>query len=227
MKKTDMQLKLDIEEELRWDPKVNAARIGVTVEKGAVSLLGSVDTYPEKWAAQDATKRVTGVRTVAHDLTVKVLEGHKRSDSDIAVATQSVLTWNVLVPRAVTATVHNGAVTLAGEVSGNYQRDAAERAVRHLTGVVAVRNSITLERGPAAAQVKEKVQAALQRQAMSDVNSIHIETSGGKVTLTGHASSWQSIEDAANAAWAAPGVTEVIDQVKMSMTLGAPSLQPG
>jgi osmotically-inducible protein OsmY len=108
---------------------------------------------------------------------------------------------------------------LQGQVNGNYQRDAAKGAVRHLAGVVSVQNSITLEHRASAAQVKETVQAALQRQATSDVASVHIETSGGKVTLTGHASAWQSIEDAANAAWAAPGVTEVIDQMKMSMTL--------
>jgi osmotically-inducible protein OsmY len=188
------------------------------VDKGAVSLLGAVDTYAEKWAAEEATKRVGGVRTVAHDLTVKLLSEHARSDSDIAAAVQSALTWDVVVPKAVTANVQEGAVTLEGQVTGNYQRDAAERAVRHLAGVVAVHNCITLKSGVSAALVKEKVQAALQRQAKTDADSIHIDTSGGKVTLTGHASSWQSIEDAAEAAWAAPGVTEVVDQVKMSMT---------
>src|ERR1700691_1612727 len=105
MKKTDLQLKQDIEEELLWDPMVNAAQIGVTVNNGAVSLLGSVDTYAEKWAAEDATKRVSGVRTVAQDLTVKLLGEHKRSDSDIAAAVQNALKWDVYVPKTVTATV--------------------------------------------------------------------------------------------------------------------------
>jgi osmotically-inducible protein OsmY len=223
MNKSDTQLKRDIEEELRWDPKVNAARIGVTVEGGAVSLLGAVDTYPEKWAAENATKRVSGVRTVAQDLTVRVLTDHMRSDPEIAAATQSVLTLDVSVPPAVTATVRQGAVKLEGEVAWNFQREAAERSVRHLPGVVAVKNSIRLKPQASVAQVKEKVQAALQRQATSDAKSIHIETSGGKVTLTGHASSWQSIEDAANAAWAAPGVTEVVDLLKMTMTPSSPA----
>jgi osmotically-inducible protein OsmY len=217
--KTDMQLKQDIEEELLWDPRVNAAQIGVTVDKGAVSLLGTVDTYAEKWAAEDATKRVGGVRTVAQDLTVKVLGEHQRSDSEIARAVQSALEWNVSVPKAVTAKVQHGEVTLEGMVPWNFQRDAAERAVRHLAGVVAVHDCLTLKPHASAAQVKEKVEAALQRQATKDAKSIHIDTSGGKVTLTGHASSWQSIEDATSAAWAAPGVTEVVDQVKMSTTL--------
>ncbi len=219
MHKTDNQLKQDIEEELRWDPKVNAAQIGVSVDQGAVSLLGAVDTYAEKWAAEEATKRVNGVRTIAQDLTVKVLTDHVRSDSDIAAATQTALESDVVVPKTVTAKVQHGAVTLEGQVTWNYQRDAAGRAIRHLAGVVAVHNLIALKPQVSATEVKEKVQAALQRQATADANSIHIETSGGKVTLTGHASSWQSIEDAANAAWAAPGVTQVVDQVKMSMTL--------
>jgi osmotically-inducible protein OsmY len=217
MNKTDMQLKQDIETELRWDPKVNAAQIGVTVDKGAVSLLGAVDTYAEKWAAEDATKRVGGVRTVAQDLTVKILSEHARSDSEIAAAVQHALKWDVFVPNEVTAKVERGAVTLEGLVTWNYQRDAAEHAIRFLAGVVAVYNHLALKPQASAAQVKEKVEAALQRQAAADAKSIHIETSGGKVTLTGKASSWQAAEDAANAAWAAPGVTEVVDRVSKSM----------
>ena len=218
MTKTDMQLKQDIESELRWDPMVNAAQIGVTVDKGTVSLLGSVDTYAEKWAAEDATKRVSGVRAVAQDLTVKVLVEHKHNDSEIAEAALSALKWDVYVPSTVTANVTNGVVTLGGQVHWNFQRESAERAVRFLTGVVSVQNSIALKPDTASAsKVKEGVQAALQRQATADASSIHIETSGGQVTLTGHASSWQAIEDAANAAWAAPGVTDVRDQLKMQM----------
>ena len=220
MAKTDVQLKQDIEQELSWDPKVNAAQIGVSVDHGAVSLLGTVDTYAQKWAAEDATKRVSGVRTVAHDLTVKVLSEHVRSDSDIAGAVQSTLKWDVLVPKAVTAVVRDGWVTLAGQVDWNFEREAAERAVRYLTGVVSVSNSITLKKTEAsAAQVKEKVEAALQRQATTDANSIHVDTNGSQVTLTGHASSWQSVVDASNAAWAARGVSQVIDKLKVQMTI--------
>jgi osmotically-inducible protein OsmY len=218
MNKTDLQLKTDIEEELRWDPKVNAAQIGVTVDKGAVSLLGSVDTYAQKWAAEDATKRVSGVRTVAQDLTVKILGEHKRSDSDIAAAVKNALEWDVYIPSTVTATVREGVVTLEGQVSWNYQREAGARAVRYLTGVVSVYNLVTLKPETSPAQVKEKISAALQRQATADAKSIKVDASGGKVTLTGQASSWQSIEDAANAAWAAPGVTDVVDHVKHEMT---------
>ena len=219
MKKTDMQLKEDIVEELLWDPQVNAAQIGVSVHQGAVTLLGTVDTYAEKWAAEDATKRVSGVRAVAQDLTVAILSDHMHSDTDIAAALQNAFEWNVYIPKTVTARVESGSVTLEGQVIWNYQRVVAERAARCLTGVVAVHNSIMLKPRTSATQVKQKVLAALHRQAVADGKSIHIETEGGKVTLTGHASSWQSIEDATNAAWAVPGVTEVIDQLMISMTI--------
>ena len=208
----------DIESELRWDPKVNSAQIGVSVNEGAVTLLGDVDSYPQKSAAEDAAKRVSGVRTIAQDLKVKVLTDHKRDDSDIASAVQSALKWDVWTPKSVTAKVQDGAVTLEGQATWNFERDAAERAVRNLTGVTSVYNTIKLKPQASTAQVKEKIQSALQRQATTDTNSIHIDTAGSKVTLTGHASSWQSIEDAASAAWAAPGVTDVVDQVKMQMT---------
>jgi osmotically-inducible protein OsmY len=216
MTKNDLELKQDIEAELRWDPKVNAAQIGVSVDKGAVSLLGAVDTYAQKWAAEDATKRVTGVRTVALDLTVKILTEHKRTDSDIAAAVQSALTWDVYVPKTVTAKVQQGAVTLEGQVVWMYERDAAERAVRYLAGVVSVYNAILIKPNSSAAQVKETVQAALQRQAIADGQTIQVDTSGSKVTLTGHASSLRAIQDATWAAWSAPGVTEVVDHLKMA-----------
>ena len=217
MTKTDAQLKTDIEEELRWDPKVNAAQVGVSVDKGAVSLLGAVDTYAEIWAAEDATKRVSGIVSFKQDLTVKIRPEHLRSDDEIVAAAQSALRWDVFVPKGVTAKATFGAVTLEGQVSWNYQRDAAERAVRYLTGVVAVFNMITLKPEVSPTQIKEKVEAALQRQATADANSIHIATTGGKVTLTGSATSWQSIEDAANAAWSASGVTEVVDRVNLAV----------
>ncbi len=216
MTKTDNQLKQDIEAELRWDPKINAAQIGVTVDQGAVSLLGAVDSYPQKWAAEDATKRVAGVRTVAQDLTVKILGNHARSDSDIAIATQRALTGNVLVPSTVTAKVHDGIVTLEGRVAWNFEREAAANAVRYLTGVVSVGNNITLVPEPTVGQVQEQVEAALLRQARTDARSIHIATSGATVTLTGQAASLRAIEDAADAAWAAPGVSMVIDQMTVA-----------
>ncbi len=214
-----MQLKSDVEAELKFDPMVNAVQIGVTVESGAVTLRGVVDTYPDKWAAEDATKRVSGVRAVAQDLSVKVLSAHARSDSEIATAVQNALKWDVCVPSTVSAKIEKGVVTLEGETVWNYQRDASERAVRFLTGVTAIHNFIRLTPHVSAVEVKANVRAALDRQAAKDAATIQVDTLGSVVTLTGYASSWQSIEDAAAAAWAAPGVTEVVDHVKRHMTI--------
>lgn len=211
--KSDIQLKEDIERELNFDPKVNDALIGVSVDKGVVSLRGVVDTYAEIWAAEEAIKRVSGVRTFAQDLKVQVLNGDMHSDTEIAGAVQSALKWDVYVPNSVTAKVTNGSVTLEGQVEWNYERDEAERAVRHIAGVFTIYNSISLKPQPSIERVKEKVQEALQRQATEDANSIKVETAGGKVTLSGHATSWQSIQDAAKAAWAAPGVTDVVQNI--------------
>jgi osmotically-inducible protein OsmY len=112
--KTDLQLKKDVEDELQWEPKINAARIGVSVRNGAVSLTGEVDTYPEKWAAEAAAKRVGGVRSVAEDLAVKVLGTDKHSDAAIAEAALKALNWDIWVPNTVTLTVQDGRVTLQG-----------------------------------------------------------------------------------------------------------------
>ncbi|HTB78879.1 MAG TPA: BON domain-containing protein [Polyangiaceae bacterium] len=144
--KTNAQLKQEVEEELRWDLKVNAAQIEVSVDGGSVSLRGSVDTFGEKWAAEDVARRVNGVGAVVHDLSVKLLGEHVRKDSDIAIAIRNTLSWDVFVPRGLTARVQNGAVSLGGQVDWTYQRDAAERAIRNLTGVVSVHNAIVLRK---------------------------------------------------------------------------------
>jgi len=219
MTKTDIQLKHDIEKELAFDPRINAAQIGVTVDHGAVALLGTVDHYAEKWAAETATQRVSGVRTVALDLKVKLLGPHQRSDAELATAVQQALERDVFVPRTVTAEVQHSQVTLKGQVNWHYQLDAAERAVRYLKVVVGVTNSITMMPEASATQVKELVEAALQRQDPADAKKIHVATSGSKVTLTGHAFSFQAVRDASDAAWGAPGVTQVVDQVQVQLTM--------
>lgn len=217
MTKTDRQLKQDIETELLWDPRVNASQIGVGVDAGVVSLFGTVDTWPQKWAAEEATKRVAGVRTVAQDMTVKVLAEHASTDTDLAAAVQTALQRDLSVPATIGAEVERGVVTLRGKATWHFERAAAERAVRNLRGVVAVHDSVTLDDRAAGdpsgkpSQVERGVVAALARQSSHHATSIHVKSEGGKVTLTGHVSSWQELGDASTAAWAAPGVTEVVD----------------
>ncbi|MDB4942194.1 MAG: putative periplasmic phospholipid-binding protein [Labilithrix sp.] len=217
--KTDRQLKLDIETELAWDPELNAAQVGVSVDDGAVTLLGAVDTYAQKCAAEVATKRIYGVKAIAQRLTVKLAPDHERTDEDLAAAAQNALRSNVTVPSSVTAHVERRVVTLQGDVRWNFEREAAENAVRCLTGVEVLRNEVAVTTTrPPVVEVKDQIRAALERQAAKDTSSIHIHTTGHTVTLTGHASSWQSMEDAAAAAWAAPGVTHVLDFVKLQIS---------
>ena len=218
MNNVDTQLKEDVEQELRWDPSLNAARIGVSVDAGNVTLLGTVDTFAEKWAAERATKRVGRCRSVKQELEVKLRSEHQREDLALGAATQNVLDWDVFVPKGVTAKVKDGWVTLDGTVTWNFQREAAERAMQHTVGVTGISNCIVLKGHAVASQVKTEVEAALLRQANANAASIKVTEVGGKVTLTGHASSWQAIEDATGAAWSAAGVNEVIAEVRMIMT---------
>jgi osmotically-inducible protein OsmY len=142
MRKSDARLKLEIEQELRWDPLVSAAGIAVNVEGGKVSLVGSVDTCAKKWAAHAAAQRVGGIGTVAQSITVSLLPELQRTDSQLATATRLVLASNLAVPATVTARVENGWVILEGQTTRNYERDAAERAVSQLSGVAGVHNRI-------------------------------------------------------------------------------------
>lgn len=213
--KTDLQVQRDVEEELRCDPRVEAGQITVTAQRGAVELKGTVATYAARWAAEDAAKRVEGVRTVKHDLIVDLPVRHQRSDATLAAAVEAALAWDVCVPETVTSSVAAGAVTLKGFVTWNFQREAATAAVRRLAGVVAVHEEIVLAPRNTLVEVREHVMAALRRQARRDGRSIQVASSAGKVTLSGHATSRQAIEEAVTTAWAAPGVTEVIDRVEL------------
>jgi osmotically-inducible protein OsmY len=207
--KTDLELKADVERELEWEPSVDAARIGVAVKDGAVTLSGEVSSYVEKWQAVKAAERVYGVRAVADELVVRLPDDHVRSDFDIARAAANALEWNTSVPPTVKATVENGHITLHGEVEWEYQREAAERAVRSLMGVRGVTNLITVKPKVNPLDVKAKIQAALTRHAAIDARSIQVETQNATVVLKGHAHSRAEADAAAAAAWSTPGVKRV------------------
>jgi osmotically-inducible protein OsmY len=214
--KTDLELKTDIENELRWEPSVKETHIGVSVKEGVVTLTGHVDSFAEKYAAERAVKRVQGVRAVANELTVKLPGSSERTDEDIAIAVVNALKSSLWVPHdKIKATVRNGWVTLEGEVNWQYQKNRAENAIRYLTGVIGVTNLITVKPAVSPSELKSKIEDAFKRTAELDARRITVEVDGGRVTLRGTVSSVAEREEAARAAWAAPGVHSVVNLINV------------
>jgi osmotically-inducible protein OsmY len=215
--KTDLQLQRDVAEELRWDPSINEKEIAIAAKDGVVSLRGTVGSYSEKFAAELAAERVNGVRAVAEELKVQLPGQHVRDDTDMAHAAANALNWDVQVPNeAITATVERGWVTLRGDVDWQYQKEAAEAAVRHLIGVQGVSNFIRLMPVVSNFDVRSKIESALKRSAEVEADRITVETADGKITLKGNVRSWSERRDAERAAWQAPGVREVDDRLVVS-----------
>jgi osmotically-inducible protein OsmY len=215
--KTDIQLQQDVLEELRWEPSVNPAEIGVAAKDGVVTLTGFVNSFGEKLTAEKATKRVQGVKAVAEEIEVRIPSMLKRTDADIARAALNALQWNTLVPDdRVTVKVEDGWVTLEGELDWGFQRDAAMEAVHYLTGVRGVTNLITVKPRVEPKEIKAKIAEAFKRSAELDANRIKVEALGGKVTLSGSVHSWVERDEAGRAAWAAPGVSAVDNHISVS-----------
>lgn len=215
--KTDQELKNDILAELRWEPSVNAEQIGVEVKDGIVTLAGHVNSFVEKWAAEQAVQKVSGVRAVAIEMDVKLPGPSQRHDADIARSAESALEWTTnLIKDSIKIQVEGGWVTLSGDVEWEYQSREAVGAVRNLMGVIGISNNIVIKSTVSAKGVKADITDALKRRAIIDSQKITVDVHGADVTLSGTVDTWAERELAMHSAWSAAGVKNVQNNIIVS-----------
>ena len=212
--KSDATLKAEVMAELTWDPAVKDAPVGVIVKDGVVTLTGHLRSHAQKHAVEHAVKRVKGVTAVAVKLDVLLPTDHERTDAEVASAASHALQWNVLVPDdKIHVFVEDGCVILSGQVEWQYQRQACEDSVRDLLGVKSVANQVVVRPKFTPADVEAKIESALQRQAQREARHIQILANGSEVTLSGTVHSWAERRAAEGAAWSAPGVAHVVNNL--------------
>jgi len=215
----DSKLYSTVMDKLEFEPYINASKITVGVRDGIVTLEGAVSSYPEKRAVERAIMSLSGVKAVANELKVSIIEAHKRTDAEIAKAAINAIEWHALVPPNKTRlVVENGYITLTGEVEWWYQKQSAEKAIRNLHGVTGVTNNIVVKpsKGITAEEVRSRILKEFERNAVLDSKKIEVEVSGTKLTLKGKLRSWEEIREATRAAWSIPGITQVDNQLKLS-----------
>lgn len=216
--KNDKDLQHDIMEDLRWDPSIDASKIGVAASNGVVTLTGGVPSYFQKQTAERIAKRVAGVRAVANDIDVQLPSAVQKTDAGIATTALNALKWSSSVPdENIKVFVAKGWVTLEGDVEWNYQREAAEKAVEALIGVKGVTNRISVSPHIKSREVKSEIKAALHRYAELESRNIEVDAMDSTVTLRGSVRSWAERKEAENAAWMAPGVTQVKNEIVVTI----------
>lgn len=209
----DDDLRCDVQDELDWDPAVPATQIGVAVTEHAVTLSGTVHSLAERLAAVKAARRVKGVHALVDEIVVVPAGGHGDNDQAIALNVERILETNSSVPSGIKATVRKGQVTLTGTVDFQYQKDAANRAVRYVKGVRWVNNDIEVDSHVAQGVVRSKIVSALHRNADLEASRIHVATTDHDVWLSGTARSFAERRQAEVAAWSAPGVRAVHNNI--------------
>ena len=218
MLKNAETLRQDVLDELAWEPALNEAGIGVAVTNGAVTLTGHVRSFAEKRAAEKAAARVAGVIAVADDIEVRFPSDIRTDDTDIAEAVANAIRWNTVLPAdAVKATVEKGWVTVSGDVNWEYQRRAALNALRNVRGVRGVNNNVHVKPSVRADDVQKKIEAAFRRSAQIDADHVNVQIAGTKVTLAGSVRSSSERKEAEYAAWNAPGVTAVHNNLRVEL----------
>jgi osmotically-inducible protein OsmY len=211
---TDRDLKQHVQNALDWEPSVDASDIGVSVDEAVVTLRGNVPSDAAKVVAERVALRVYGVKAVANDLAVHLPNAFELTDTELAQAAVTALTWNTMVPHErVTITAANGWLTLNGTLDWQYQKDAVSRAIRDLTGVKGVTNDITVKLPRVTTDVRNKIEAAFKGSAEIDARGVNVTVVDGKVILSGTVHSWAERREAEHTAWAVPGVTQVEDRL--------------
>jgi osmotically-inducible protein OsmY len=213
--KNNEEIQKDVQDAIKWEPLLNAAEIGVTVKDGVVTLTGTVDSYPKKMEAEDAAKRVEGVKAVVEKIEVKFNNGWaKKDDNEIATEVVNALKRNWQIPvDKIKAKVEKGWVTLSGELEWNYQKEAAKNAIKNLLGVTGVGNNITIKSETQDRVEKMDIESALRRNWSINDRNITVTASGHKVTLSGTVESWYEKDEAARIAWNAPDVWSVENEL--------------
>lgn len=211
----DSDIQRDVFDELVWEPSIEHDHISVSVKDGIVALSGTVSSYGERSAAENAVKRVYGVRGVMENLKVDLFASHRRDDASIAEAAANAIEWNASVPRGkVKAAVEGAWITLSGDVDWNFQREAAHNAVRYLIGVKGVTDAIKVHAAPKSeAEVRMRIEAAVRRYSVKNAEGIVVKVEAGKVTLSGNVYTWVEHDAVGRAAWATPGVSAVENEL--------------
>lgn len=214
--KNDVEIQKDVIDQLSWEPILHETEISVAVRNGVVTLSGNVSNYFQKIAAEHAVKKVAGVKALAENILVGITADFVRSDTEIADAVVHALKWNIAVPDGkIMAKVENGVVSIEGEVEWDFQRAAAESSVVHIAGVKMVNNFVTIQPKITPSNIKEKIANTFERSATIDAGKIEVHVNGGTVTLNGKVRSFAELDDAVTAAWSAPGVNHVINNLEL------------